>query len=237
MRTMLLCLWLAVAPLSWADDRSPTRELTVSGQASRLLAPDIATISLEIQGRGATPAEAMALAGQRVGALIQALSGKVIAQQIRSNQVQLRSVVSGTERPWRRDGSEAMEMLASREIQIDRLALENLPEIMSILATLPLSKINHVSARPARADQVRDELLLLAIDDARARAQRMAQRLGVRLGLPLSVQSFGDSPEPMFATARTLSLDSEAQAGTGFEQSGQQRIEARVRIVFELQAP
>ncbi len=235
-RPAALVLLSLCAGLASAHDNSQPRQISVEGQAERLLEPDIAQISISVQGRAATAEAAMNQAGANTRALIDALAKLTPSRHLRATQTQLRQVVKGTERHWRRDSSEPVEMLASRALQVERLDIDKLPEAMEILSRLPLARIDQVSTRYEKAGEVMDELTLLALDDAKHRARQMAERLGVRLGLPLLVSSHGSAPpQPQFAV-RALAMES-ADAGAGFEATGQERIEARVQVSFELEAP
>lgn len=232
----LLALLLLLPPAR-ADDAHDRRQLNVHGQAHRLIAPDVAEISLRLQARAPDSATALNAAGEQVRQLHKALRRLLKPEQIRSTDVQLRAVVKGTQRSWRRDSSEAMEMLATRQLTLQRITLDELPEVMNTLAKQQPAQINHVRTLIKDAEQIRDELMLLAIDDARSRAQRMAARLDMRLGLPISVQPQQHGPMPVYAATRSLKLAEADNAGAGLDSPGQQRLEARVQIVFELEAP
>ncbi len=231
-----LALFGLCAGVASAHEFAQARQISVEGQAERLVEADVARISLSVQGRGATAEAAMSEAGANTADVIKAMSKLAGSKHLRATQTQMRQVVRGTERHWRRDSGEPVEMLATRTVQVERLDIDKLPEAMRALSRLPLARIDQVSTHYEKANELMDELSLLALDDAQQRARQMAQRLGVRLGLPLSVSSHGSSPpQPQFAV-RALAME-KADAGGGFEATGQERIEARVQVSFELEAP
>lgn len=218
-----------------AEDQ-PRRQISVEGQASRLVEPDQASLQLTVHGRGATPAEASGAAGDISAAVVRTLGEFVSKSHIRATQAQLRSVVKGTERGWRQDAGEPMEMLASRQITAERVPAARLPDVMNALAAHKLARIDDVNLSVSNADAIEDELLLAATDDAKTRAERIATRLGVAVGLPISVQVHSQfAPQPKMAMRAMAAMES-ADAGGGFEATGQNRIEARVHISFELVA-
>jgi uncharacterized protein YggE len=227
-------------PLALANDHDhdhdqSRRQLSVDGQASRSVTPDQANLSLSIQGRAPQSGKAMTLAGKAAQAVVATLTKFLDAQQVRASQTQVRSVVKGTDHQWRRDSSEAMEMLASRNIDAERIPVEKLAALMDALAAHKLATINQVTLRVSNAAEIENALSLLAIDDAKTRALNMAQRLNVGLGLPISVQSHqSQSPQPQYAM-RAMAM--EAGAGGGYQATGENQITARVSIVFELEAP
>ena len=236
--TGLLILGLATtSPLASADEQ-PRRQVNVQGQASRLVAPDQASLSITVEGRNKDAEQAMAKAGQHAQSVVITLARYTDKANIRALQTQVRSVVKGTTRSWRNDSGEPMEMLASRQIQVERLNIENLPEVMEALAKQPLTRIDQVEPKVSNASEIEDEVLLLAIDDAQARAQRVAQRLSVKLGLPISVhvqQQY--APQPKYAM-RAMAVESvAADAGGGYSAAGENEIRAQVNIAFELEAP
>lgn len=233
---ILLCNLLLLSSLGLAAEVQPRRSLSVDGQAERLVSPDQAELSMTVQGRGPDAQAAMQRAGTQAAAVLKTLRGFIAANQIRATHTQVRSVVQGTERTWRQDGSEAMEMLASRDIVAQRIPVEQLPALMTALAGHALARVNQLALSVANASEIEAELSLLAIDDAKRRAQRIAQRLGVGLGLPITVElQRHSSPQPEFA-GRAMTMKA-AAAGGGYEATGQDRISARVHIVFELTAP
>ena len=215
-------------------DQLPRRQISVQGKASRLVAPDQATLSLRVEGRAKDADGAMTLAGEAAAAVVQTLQKFTDGKNIRALQTQVMQVVKGTDRSWRQDKGEPVEMLATRQIQVERLAIDKLPALMAALAKQPLARIDNVSPSVSNASAIEDEILLLAIDDAKARAQRMAKRLGVELGIPIDVnsqQNYSPAPKMMM---RAMAM--EADAGGGYESAGENEIRANVNISFEIEA-
>lgn len=211
------------------------RQVSVSGQAKERVAPDQASIELSVEGRGATSEKALELAGAAAAAVTTALEKLIPAEQISATQTQLRRVVKGTNQSWIRERGDPTEMLASRQISAQRIPVAQLPALMRALAGEDLAQIQQVSLSVSKAREIEDQLLLLAIDDAKARAQRIATRLGVRLGPPISVDTQSAyAPQPKFAV-RAMAMESQADAGGGFDNPGTQDIEAQVQISFELE--
>lgn len=225
---------LLAAGSALAHDRPAPRQLSVSGSAEQWVEPDIASLRLSVEGRDDSAAAALTQAATRSEQVIQALANLTAARFIRATDTQLHRVVKGTNRPWRRDSSEAVEMLARRDIQVQRLAIDRLPDAMQALARLNLARIDQVTSRHAAARQVRDRLMLLAIDDAKARAGRMAEQLGVELGLPLTVSQQDGSPH---SPPALRSLTASVESGDGYQATGSQRLKVQVNIVFELLPP
>ncbi len=226
---------LLAAPAS-ADESQPRRHINVQGQASRLVAPDQASIHLSVEARAKQAGEAMNEAGSQAQAVVDTLVSFVAKTQIRALQTQVREVVKGTQRSWRRDSGEPMEMLASRQIQLQRLPIEKLPELMQALSRHPLARIDNINPSVSNAAQIEDEILMQAIDDGKARAARIAKQLGVELGLPISVNVHQHhAPQPKMAV-RMMAMES-ADVGGGYEAAGENEIRAQVSLSFELEAP
>ncbi len=241
MRTAITGLFLlglaATSTLAVADEQ-PRRQINVQGQASQLVSPDQATLSISVEGRDKDADGAMSAAGSNAQSVVITLARYTDKNNIRALQTQVRSVVKGTDRSWRKDSGEPMEMLASRQIQVERLAIDKLPDVMRALAKQPLTRIDQVSPSVSNAREIEDEILLLAIDDAKARAERVAKRLGVELGLPISVhvqQNY--AAQPKYAMRAVAMEAVAADAGGGYAATGENEIQAQVNISFELEAP
>ena len=127
-------------------------------------------------------------------------------------------------------------MRARRRVQLERIEVAMLPRVMQRIAQQPLASIDQVQTEVSNAREIEDRLQLEAIAEARARAQRLAQSLGVTLGPPIDVQvdsHYAPQPKAMAADARMLMAES-AESGAGYEQTGLETLEARVRLRFEL---
>ncbi len=218
-----------------AADRPEPRSISVSGAASRLVAPDQASFRLSVEGRGKTSGVALEQAGERVGAVLKALRGLVAADQIRALNTDLRKVVEGTDRSWVRDRGEPVEMLATRVIQVERLPIASLGAVMDAVAVEPLARVEAITPVVSTAREIEDELQIEAAEDARTRARKLAAALGVELGLPLQVDvNSQQRVQPRAMMAMEASMVKVGSAGVGYEQGGQQEISAELRIRFEL---
>ena len=234
---LLLAAALLALPFGAPAHEGPERRgISVSGHAVDRVAPDRASVMLGVEGRGETADQAMAQAGQRVAALLDALTPLLDAEQVRALGTDLRRVVKGTDRHWIRDRGDPVEMLARRRVQLERIEVAMLPRAMRCITQQPLASIDQVQTEVSNAREIEDRLQLEAIAEARARAQRLAQSLGVTLGPPIDVQvdsHYAPQPKAMAADARMLMAES-AESGAGYEQTGLETLEARVRLRFEL---
>lgn len=236
--TGLLIFGLAATSSLASADEQPRRQISVQGQASRLVAPDQVNLNISVEGRDTQAERAMENAGEHAQSVVITLARHTDKSNIRALQTQVRAVVKGTSRSWRKDSGEPMEMLASRQIQVERLDIDSLPAVMRALSKQPLTSIEQVSPMVSNASEIEDEILLLAIDDAKARAQRVAQRLSVKLGLPISVhvqQQY--AAQPKYAMRAMAAESVSADAGGGYSAAGENEIKAQVNITFELEAP
>lgn len=239
-RTLLFPLLMSlgvVLPLgaAQASDAPDPRSISVSGSATRLVAPDQVSFRLSVEGRGTTSGAALEQAGERVGSVLKALRPLVSPEQIRALNTDLRKVVQGTDRAWVRDRGEAVEMLATRVIQVERLPIGSLGDVMDAVATEPLARVDTVTPEVSTARKIEDELQIEAAEDARSRAQKLAAALGVTLGLPLQVDVNNyQRPQPRAMVGMEASMIKVGSAGVGYDQGGQQEIKADLRIRFEL---
>lgn len=217
-----------------ADDAPLTRSISVSGTAERLSSPDQAKLRLTVDGRGTNAATAMKQAGEKVVAVLRALESLLEPEQVQALNTNLRQVVEGTRRTWVQERGEPLEMLAEREILLERVSIGDLPTIIDAVSKEDLARLGAVTPVVSNARQVEDELQLEAVVDAKERAARIAAELGVRLGLPLSVDVdnvYRPQPRVMEAVAfKAVAAD----AGGGYDNAGLQTIRATIRARFEL---
>lgn len=218
-----------------AAEAPEPRAISVSGSAVRLVAPDQVGFRLMVEGRGETAKQALEQAGKRVGTVLRALGPRVEPEQIKALNTDLRKVVKDTDRSWVRDRGEPQEMLATRTLQIQRVPIARLAEIMDAIAAEPLARVNSVTPVVSTARKIEDELQIEAAEDARQRAQKLATALGVNLGLPLQVDvSNVQRPQPQMMRSMEASMMKVGTAGSGYDKAGQEEIRAQLRIRFEL---
>lgn len=228
---LLISSLLLVSP-AYAEEL-PRREISVQGQASRVVAPDQVDVTLSVEGRAKDAGEAMNMAGEHSQGIIDAMLEFVTKRQLRALQTQVREVVRGTTRSWRRDSSEPMEVLASRQIRIQSVSIEMLPDMMRAMSQHTFTRIEQVLPKVSTAAKIEDEILLLAVDDAKQRATKVASRLGVTLGPPISVSVQNHyAPKPQLEM-RMMAV--QADAGGGYDAIGENEIRAGVSIRFELE--
>lgn len=219
---------------AFASDAPPPRAISVSGSAEQLHSPDQARLRLTVDGRGKDAAFAMKQAGEKVVAILRALDDLLEPEQVRALSTNLRQVVEGTRRSWVQERGEPLEMLAEREMQIERVSIGDLPAIIDAVTKADLARLGAVTPVVSNAREIEDALQIEAVTDGRKRAQRIASELGVKLGLPLSVDVDNVyRPQARVMEAATFKAVA-ADAGAGYDNAGQQTIRATVRLRFEL---
>lgn len=222
-----------------AEPGVETRSISVSGEATRLVAPNQVSLRLAVEGRGENAAQAMEQAGKRVADLLKRLREHTDPEQIRALDTQLVEVVKGTTRRWVKDRGEPLEMLATRSVHVDRIIIGRLPAMISDISGADLARVENVTAKVSNAREIETALQLEAADDAREQARALAARLGVELGLPLQVDvqsQYRPQPRAYVAMEAKAMMASDA-AGAGYAEAGEQELSARVQIRFELLPP
>lgn len=237
---IVLSLFWAATPVLAQSPVPETRAISVSGAAIRRVVPDQVEFRIAVDGRGATAEEALSRAGKKVAEALRALRSLTEPEQIQALDTQLREVVEGTNRTWVRDRGEPLEMLATRTLRVERMPMAQLGAAVAALAKGDLARLEQITPVVSAARSIENELQLEAADDARSRARALAERLGVELGLPLSVDVHDNHrPQPRtMAMADGMMLKAQAASvEAGYDNAGEQEIEARVRIRFELLPP
>ncbi|SDY45028.1 SIMPL domain-containing protein [Citreimonas salinaria] len=221
MRALLTAILLAMALPAAAQST-----LTVTGEGSRNVAPDMAVVTVGVTERAARASHAMNAASTTAEAIIQRLGAAGIAPaDMQTTDLSLYPVrendMSGQAQF---EGFEASNQLSVQVRELDSLG----PVLQAVLedGANRLSSLQFTlqDPRPVMNDARRD-----AVEDARAKAQLYADAAGVALGGIRSISEEtenGGGPRPMMAM--------EASRGVPVE-PGSTSVTARVTMVWNLE--
>ena len=122
---------------------------------------------------------------------------------------------------------------ASESITLKIRNTDDAGKIMQGLGTLGVSNLNGPNFAIDNEDGLKDNARKLAIDDAKAKAEKLAKDLGIHLGKITSFIENGNNPVPMYA--KTMATDSLVGAASPAEiPKGENLITSDVTITYDI---
>ncbi|MEM1298346.1 MAG: SIMPL domain-containing protein [Pseudomonadota bacterium] len=226
---LVFCAMLATT----ASAEPPVPSISLTGQGSVTVVPDMATISIGVETADKTAGEALAANTEQAGAVIAALKDAGLdAKDIRTSNFSIqpvyndrKSISSGAPRIT---GYRVFNNVTARI-----RALDGLGKVLDRVVSTGANRIGGISFGLAEDGDARDEARRLAVADARRKAELYADAAGVTLGPILSISeaggNFGPRPMAQFEMAR-------ASAPVPVE-AGSAAITAQVSISWQISGP
>lgn len=216
-----------IAVPAWADAAEAT--ISVTGDGTVAVAPDMATVSLGVTTEADTAKAAMTANNEALTAVIERLkSAGVEARDIQTSGLSLGprfdySVTSSS-------GSQTINgYIASNMLTVRVQAIDTVGAVLDAVITDGANTLNGVTFGLKDSTATTDEARKAAITDARRKAELYAAAAGAKLGRVLSIsdQNGFMSPMPMAAAA----FD---KAGNVPVAQGELSVGASVGVVFEM---
>jgi predicted secreted protein len=211
--TTLLALPLAMPPLAgWAADRHEGADywqsvtvLNVSGEAHRSVTPDKLTATVVIEHEAKDAATAQAYVNEKMK-LAKVAAGDVPGVKFETGSYNTYQVSQG-------DKQKTTVWHARQDVTLSGGKPESLTKLVAQLQGMGFA-VNGLSYELSRekADQVRGELINEALDDVKAKAQKIADHLGyksVRYAV-INTDNGGGVVRPMYARAMTMKAEAAA---------------------------
>ncbi|MGV8955389.1 MAG: SIMPL domain-containing protein [Cypionkella sp.] len=173
-------------------------QITVTGEATVAVAPDLAVIDLGVTSTGTTAAEAMASNATAMTSVMDRLRSAGVAEadlqtatlQLNPNWVSASSDVAPTINGY----------TASNQVSVRLRALDTLGTVLDAAVSDGANTLNGVSFDLANKRPAQDQARSAAVKDAIARATLLSEAAGVKLGKIASISEGGMAagPTPMF---------------------------------------
>jgi hypothetical protein len=196
---LALLLGSSVAGMAQEPMRPPVPQIVTSGQGEVRVAPDRATISVGVQTRATTAAEAAAQNSRKQRAVIDAIKAKgVPAEQISTSGF---NVIPETR--YDREGQAAprtTSYLVTNMVTIELRRIDLVGAVLDAALASGANQIHSLSFGVADADSARRAALAIAVAKSRADADVMARAAGGSLGPLLELTAAGfymPPPRPM----------------------------------------
>lgn len=219
---------LGFAPAALADTSTPGT-LTVDGQGSVMITPDVASLSLSVTRFAATPAPALSAANRRVAAIARA----VRAIGVPASGIQTESINTTCGRI--RVGPKGHKHLIRRCTASESLAITSTPakigRVIDAATHAGATTINGPDFSFANPSAGEIAAQKAAITDARNQANAAAAQLGYTV---TGVQSISLNPQSGVVAAPAPSGAAGAPATGTTIHPGAQQVDATVAVVFTI---
>ncbi|HKU35003.1 MAG TPA: SIMPL domain-containing protein [Paenarthrobacter sp.] len=207
------------------------RSITVTGTASAKAAPDMVTLTLGVETRRESAAQAYSDAGRAAGAVATSLRAAGVGDvDLRTSGLNLRADLVWVEG----QGQKVSGYVASTNLLVTIRSQSNAPAAIAaaVAAGGDDIRINGIEQGFADSSRVTAAAQEAAWADAQARAQQYARLAGARLGsvVAVSQQPAPGAPVPVGGMVRALAADAMPV------EAGESSVTASVTVEWELLA-
>ncbi|UWQ27564.1 SIMPL domain-containing protein [Leisingera sp. M523] len=215
-----------------ASGTAALRQITVNGESTLQVAPELATITLGVTEEAEEAAAAMAAVSDAMGAVIGRLKdGGIAAEDMQTRQISMHPVWS-QDRSYDSGGRrEITGFQASNTLMVRVRDLDRLGPVLDAVLTAGANQFQGLSFGVADPSAVTDQIRGEAVKDAIRKAQQLADAAGMELGPVRSINEHGGGGgRPMMAMemARSDAMPIEA---------GELTFSHNVSVVFDMIVP
>lgn len=233
-RSLLLAGLLAIValPLGAAlGEEARPRTAYVTGQGEVSAEPDLAYVTLGVESRKPTMAEAraeVAATVERVLALTRSL--KIDPKHVNSTRVQVQPEYSWNEKDRKRV---LLGYMVSRQVQVELRDLEQLGPLLERAVDAGVNQVNDPMLDSSKRKDLEREAMTRAVHDARQNAGTLAQAAGVKLGAVRVLNASASGPVIPIYKSRMMMADAAAAPEAGY-QPGDMKFTASVSAEYDL---
>ncbi|MGB7904514.1 MAG: SIMPL domain-containing protein [Steroidobacteraceae bacterium] len=239
-RTRWLTVLMAASMLASAGVATaaevPLRLVSVTGSGEVKAQPDMAYVTLGVEARRPTLAEARTEVNatvERIMALTRDL--KIEPKFVDSTRLQVQP-------DYRWDEKASQQVLlgyvVSRQVDVELHDLDRLGTLLEKSVSAGVNQVGGARLDSSRRKELERAALAQAVDDARLNADALARAAGAKLGPVQSLNTTGMMPVPMYAErAMTVAAAPKADGAAESYQPSEMKFTANVSAQFELLVP
>lgn len=186
---LMLCLTVLGSASALAASNSEAPHISVSSTASMEVAPDMATISFDVNGKGSNASEAATASANKMAEVRRALLGC----NLTSDDI---TTASYTIYPELDNKGKTKGYIARNSLSVKAKDITKVGTIIDKLSSAGIDSINNVTFDVANKNLYRHQLLAQAVEKARQEAAVVANAGGCSLGKLLSanINSYNNYP-------------------------------------------
>ena len=226
-------LALLLAPLAVLADSDRPRSVSVSGNGEVTAEPDLAQVTLGVEARRPTMAEARAEVAKtvdRVLALTRDL--RIDPKLVNATRVQVQPEYSWNDKDRKRV---LLGYMVSRQVQVEVRDLEQLGPLLERAVDAGVNQVNDPVLDSSKRKSLEREAMTKAVEDARLNAETLAKAAGARLGPVRMLNGASSSPPmPMYRRGPMVMADAAAAPPAETYQPGEMKFSAMVNAEYDL---
>jgi uncharacterized protein len=239
-RTRWLTVLMAASMLASAGVATaaevPLRLVSVTGSGEVKAQPDMAYVTLGVEARRPTLAEARTEVNatvERIMALTREL--KIEPKFVDSTRLQVQPDYRWDEKASRQV---LLGYVVSRQVDVELHDLDRLGTLLEKSVSAGVNQVGGARLDSSRRKELERAALTQAVDDARLNADALARAAGAKLGPVQSLNTTGMMPVPMYAErAMTVAAAPKADGAAESYQPSEMKFTANVSAQFELLVP
>jgi uncharacterized protein YggE len=210
-----------------AGQQTPDRYISVAGEGTANVAPDLAVVQAGVTTQGKTARAASEANSAAMAKVHAALDTSGIAERdIQTAQFSIRPIYDS-----RRDGDNRItNFQASNQVTVRVRALSKLAEVLDQMIAAGANDISGIHFTVSEPSKLLDNARAEAVADARRKAEQLAKAAGVRLGPPLAIVEDTGRPVPI---EQRMSMRAAPAAAPPIA-VGEQTLRVHVSVTFEL---
>ena len=220
-------------PVCASAQEVPLRAITVYGEARRDVSPDMARLTVNVIAKDRDLQKAKQLHDTKMQELLKIAA----SMQIERKDIKTQFASIQPEYDYQDSKQTFREYSINNAIEIGVKRMNIVGELMQKLVSAKFDNVGNVQYTIDNDLAYRDEVLLEALDNAKAKAAKVAERMGVTLGKPLAVQQGHQAPQPVpmvRAMAMEMTADAKMAGGGVQPPEGMMQINATVTVSYEI---
>ena len=226
-------LALLLAPLAVLADSDRPRTVSVSGYAEVSAEPDLAQVTLGVEARRPTMAEARAEVAKTVDKVLALTRDlRIDPKLVNATRLQVQPEYSWNDKDRKRV---LLGYVVSRQVQVELRDLEQLGALLERAVDAGVNQVNDPLLDSSKRKSLEREAMAKAVEDARLNAETLAKAAGAKLG-PVRMLNGASSapPVPMYRRGPMVMADAAAAPPAETYQPGEMKFSAMVNAEYDL---
>ncbi len=220
--------------------------ISISGKGEVETKPTIATFSLTVQETGKTSEEAQKIVSEKVNKVLEGIKSKgVVEADIKTENysiypkyewLQPKETTVSVEGYYPSEIANQVQtgFDVSQNISFKVRNFDTTSDILTLLSSAEVTNLQGPNFEVEDKKSFEEQAQVLAISDAKAKAEKLASDLGVKLGKVVSFsEDMGYYPEPYMETAGVM-MDAKASSTPSLP-TGQSTITKNISIVYVIE--
>jgi uncharacterized protein YggE len=232
-RLLVLPAALAIIPSTVLADEARLRTVAVSGSGEAAAEPDLARVTLGVEARRPTLAEARAEVAATVDRVLKLTRDlRIDPKQVNATRVQMQPEYNWNPKDRKRT---LLGYIVSRQVQIELRDLEQLGPLLERAVDLGVNQVSDPMLDSSRRKDLEREAMTRAVEDARLNAETLARAAGAKLGTVRTLNGGASGPPmPMYRMQAAMADAAAPPPPEATYQPGEMKFSANVNAEYDL---